>query len=240
MDRDSIRDLLDRTMRGLVLLIALSGLLPATSWAEPLRIWVMHNEPSEEYTDVTPALIRDALERWRTEHYVIGSNQFLEELAAFQSQHREDGEIALEFIRWDDAYNRISGALAAADQKTSPDVIQIGSTWVASFADTGVLTDISGYFDEDDFFPPTVESARPYGTDGLFAVPWFVDTRVLFYNKDLVGSPKALSTWDGFRDACKSFGQRGGINFFGIPVGLWRGHHKARQLRGHKCASRGI
>lgn len=241
MDRDSIRDLLDRTMRGLVLLIALSGILPATSWAEPLRIWVMHNEPSEEHTDVTPALIRDALERWRTEHgiiientvrnlelptesefplasYVIGSNQFLEELAAFQSQHREDGKIALEFIRWDDAYNRISGALAAADQKTSPDVIQIGSTWVASFADAGVLTDISGYFGDDDFFPAMTESARPFGTDGLFAMPWFVDARVLFYNKDLVGSPEALSTWDGFRDACKSFGRRGGINFFGIPT----------------------
>ena len=63
MDRDSIRGLMGRAIGCLVLLIALAGALPSTSWAEPLRIWVMHNEPSEHYTDVTPDLIGDALTR---------------------------------------------------------------------------------------------------------------------------------------------------------------------------------
>ncbi|MBN1282244.1 MAG: extracellular solute-binding protein [Proteobacteria bacterium] len=223
----------------LAIAAAFLAALPLEAGARPLRIWVMHNEPTEPYVEVTPERLAQSLETLRSEHgimienslrnleapiesqyplgiYIIGRNAFIEELIDFQRSHPGEEDIALEFLRWDDAYSRTVAALESGDPAAAPDVVQIGSTWTATFADMGILADLSGLFDTQEFFPPSASSAAPFGSEGLFAVPWFVDARLLFYNKKIIGSPEPLATWDGFRDACEAAAP--GRPLIGVPL----------------------
>lgn len=191
--------------------------------ARPLRIWVMHNEIGAHDEPVTEARIRNAIEKWHAEEniiiensvrnllmsreiaeaqpfadYIIGDNQILKELKRFQQHDASDEPIAIEFIRWNDAYSRLTSALSSNDPSTAPDIIQIGSTWTAALADSGLLADVTGVIDTNDFFPPSIASAKIRGDDRLHAVPWFVDTRLLFYRKDLIHAPAELETWERY------------------------------------------
>lgn len=209
--------------RIIALLFFLSIFLPTASLASPLRIWVMHNEIGSHDEPITEARIHSAIEKWRNEEniiiensvqglimprelkdaqpfadYIIGDNQFLQELVLFQRADRTDEPIAVEFIRWNDAYSRLTSALSSNDLSTAPDIIQIGSTWTAALADRGLLADVTDFIDTNDFFPPSIASAKIEGDDRLHAVPWFVDTRLLFYRKDLIHSPAELETWERY------------------------------------------
>ena len=207
----------------------------------PLRIWVMHNEVGAKIEPVTAQaitafiqnkrvqdniiiensvnnlLMDDALdEAYPLANYVMGQNKFLAEIADFQRTYAHDGPITVEFIRWNDAFSKISN-IAAQNITNAPDVIQIGSTWVATFADQGVVVDVSDHFDTDNFFPPSVASARMFGKKDLFAVPWFVDTRVLYYWKKDITSPSQLATWEDFSSTCKASANSRRGSFIGFP-----------------------
>lgn len=84
-------------------------------------------------------------------------------------------------VGWDVAHQKLVAAAAAGKM---PDVMQMGSSWLGEFADMGALEPVdTEVFHKDDFFP----SAWEQGTyDGeTYGVPWYVDTRVLFYRTDL-------------------------------------------------------
>jgi ABC-type glycerol-3-phosphate transport system substrate-binding protein len=80
-------------------------------------------------------------------------------------------------------------------------VIELGSDWVAQFSSAGVLADQAGMKEDDPKrFSPEVTAPGRW-ENGIYAWPWVVDTRVLFYNKDLLASAgldtvAADSLWD--------------------------------------------
>ncbi|MEU2727171.1 sugar ABC transporter substrate-binding protein [Streptomyces griseoviridis] len=96
-------------------------------------------------------------------------------------------------IGWDVAHQKLVAAAAAGKL---PDVVQMGGSYLGEFADMGVLEPVdTKTFAEGDFFP----AAWQQGTyDGkAYGVPWYVDTRVLFYRTDLAkkaGIDKAPAT----------------------------------------------
>jgi multiple sugar transport system substrate-binding protein len=217
------------------LLIAIVPVHARASSGTPLRIWVMHNELGSHTEPATPERIQAFVESWREESgieienslqnllapseldhpfadYIIGNPSILTALADFRRSHPEVGPIAIEFLRWNDAFNRLTDALAARDISRIPDVVQIGSTWLASFADRGLFADISGRFDPSAFFPPSVASSRIAGDDRFFAIPWFIDTRLLFFNR-AAASEEAFRDWRSFSDACAAFKQATGRAF---------------------------
>ncbi len=60
----------------------------------------------------------------------------------------------------------------------------IGTTWMGEFAEAGGLMPTpEGLVDEADFFPGAWGSTEVGGTS--YGVPWYVETRVLYYRKDL-------------------------------------------------------
>jgi multiple sugar transport system substrate-binding protein len=85
-------------------------------------------------------------------------------------------------LSWNDGKTKL---FAAFNSKTAPDVLELGSDWVAQFSSSGVLQRINS-----DSIPTSrfVEfSLEPSFWDNTyFAVPWLVDTRVLFYNINLM------------------------------------------------------
>jgi multiple sugar transport system substrate-binding protein len=103
--------------------------------------------------------------------------------------------------------------LTAAHQKlltayaggSTPDVMQLGNTWVPELAALDALQPLqswvahSGVVRQDDYFPSIWATNRIDGT--LYGVPWYVDTRLLFYRTDLLeaagfdGPPRDWAQW---------------------------------------------
>ncbi len=73
-----------------------------------------------------------------------------------------------------------------------PDVSQLGNTWIPEFATIGALEQLQPYVEAaasmpiNDYFSGIWDSNVIEGH--LFGVPWYVDTRLLFYRKDLLAS----------------------------------------------------
>lgn len=80
--------------------------------------------------------------------------------------------------------------LTAFAGETLPDVCQLGNTWIPEFAALQALHPLNervaeaGLLQGDDFFPGIVDTNRL--EDTLYGVPWYVDTRLLFYRRDLL------------------------------------------------------
>jgi len=203
----------------------------SASFALPLRIWVMHNEPSSD-VQLTPSQVVEYLNHLKTEYgiiientiqdllmprsqdnivpmasYIIVKNQFIEEIKRFRKSEKTNQPIQIKFIRWNDAFNRFLSAKYSLPPEQMPDIIQIGSTWISYFAFEHTLEDLSDYINEKDFFTPSIESAKPFGIDGIYAVPWFIDVRPIYYWKDKI--PKsAIADMQSFKSACSQIMQK--------------------------------
>jgi multiple sugar transport system substrate-binding protein len=79
-------------------------------------------------------------------------------------------------LSWNDGKTKL---LASFNSKTAPDVLELGSDWVAQFSSAGVLSEIS----EADLSYAIPFALTPSRWDGkYYAAPWVVDTRVMFCN----------------------------------------------------------
>ncbi|NEE19382.1 extracellular solute-binding protein, partial [Streptomyces sp. SID7499] len=102
-------------------------------------------------------------------------------------------------IGWDVAHQKLVSAAAAG---TLPDVAQMGGSYMGEFSELGVLEPVdTKVFDKKDFFPAGWEQGEVDGT--AYGVPWYVDTRVLYYRTDLAekaGVTEAPTDWKGLKD----------------------------------------
>jgi multiple sugar transport system substrate-binding protein len=92
--------------------------------------------------------------------------------------------------------------LTAVVGESTPDVAQLGNTWIPEFAMIGTLDTLdaavsgSDVVQDSDYFSGAWNTNRYEGR--LYGVPWYVDTRVLFYRRDLlaeVGFETPPATW---------------------------------------------
>ncbi|WP_241655868.1 sugar ABC transporter substrate-binding protein [Halobacillus litoralis] len=130
----------------------------------------------------------------------------------FEEEH-SDLTVDVQAIPWDTAHDKLLTAVASGD---GPDVVQLGTTWVPEFAEAGALLDLSEYmedhpnFAKENYFDGSV-STMEHG-DEVVGIPWYVDTRVLYYRKDLLkeaGYEEAPKTWDELKDAASKLADRG-------------------------------
>ncbi|MGI5175212.1 extracellular solute-binding protein [Dactylosporangium sp. CA-152071] len=129
--------------------------------------------------------------------------------------------VDVQSIPWKNARDKMSTAIASGD---GPDVVQVGLSFLAEFADAGALLDLSAklsaYPDLDPakFFPASAETMKV--ADKTVGVPWISDTRVMFYRTDVLqasGYSKAPATWEELTAAATKLTARGDGNFgFGI------------------------
>ncbi|HYM20450.1 MAG TPA: extracellular solute-binding protein [Candidatus Kapabacteria bacterium] len=131
----------------------------------------------------------------------------------------ENPEIPVEVseLSWGDGKTKL---MINFNARTAPDVIEFGSDWVPEFSSSGVLEDISSNDSLRARELTTPEYAREPGIwkSKLFAVPWFVDTRVLFINADLLvkDDSNLLGSWDGILQAGSEVKKRGLGNGVGV------------------------
>ncbi|WP_139558253.1 extracellular solute-binding protein [Methylotetracoccus oryzae] len=113
-------------------------------------------------------------------------------------EHSHPGiRVEIHGIPWSVAHEKL---LTAHVGDALPDLFQLGNTWIAELAEIGALDDLSARFasqgDAGDFFPGALAANRY--REGLYGLPWYVDTRLLFYRADLLeaaGIRQPPMTW---------------------------------------------
>lgn len=125
-------------------------------------------------------------------------------------------------VPWDAAHDRIVNAIAGGEV---PDVSMVGTTWMGEFATLGGLDPTPSNIDGTQFFEGAWDTTIVDGTS--YAVPWYVETRVLYYRSDLaeqagVGEP---SSWDDLKAMVAGMQEAGaeyGISLQPGGTGAWQ------------------
>ncbi len=133
-----------------------------------------------------------------------------------------DLAIEVTVLDWGSAWTKITTAATSGE---GPDITQLGTTQVAAVAAMGALEDLTGqysrYGGEEAFVPATLPTTQILGAgEERFAAPWFIDTRALFYRKDVceaagVNPETDFDTWDSFKAA---LAKMKGIKIDGVEV----------------------
>ncbi len=119
--------------------------------------------------------------------------------------------VEIQQIPWTSAHEKLLTAFAA---DALPDICQLGNTWVPEFAVLGALepvqarVDASPVIDEADYFPGIWRTNVV--DDTLLGVPWYVDTRLIFYRRDILAAagvttlPRTWAEWEAAMAAVKA------------------------------------
>jgi len=130
-------------------------------------------------------------------------------------------------IPWSAAHEKL---LTGHVGRATPDVAQLGNTWVPEFAALRALAPLDGRVAASAALSPAGYFDGIWATnvvDGvLFGLPWYVDTRLLFYRRDLLaraGYDSVPGDWAGWRDAMIALKRAGGPDAYAIllPVNEW-------------------
>ena len=113
--------------------------------------------------------------------------------------------VRVQTLPWSAAHEKI---LTAFVGDSMPDAFQAGNTWLPELRELGAIDaidarlDASATLDRADFFPGVLDTNVIEGV--TWGLPWYVDTRLLFYRRDLLeraGVAEVPATWDAWRDA---------------------------------------
>lgn len=130
-------------------------------------------------------------------------------------------KVNVQALPWDTAHDKLLTAVAS---KKGPDVLQMGTTWIPEFGSAKALMDLTPYIEqypelaEENFFPGSISTTKY--ENATVGVPWYIDTRVLYYRTDLLkeaGYDQAPQTWDELKDAATKLKARG-KNKYGISL----------------------
>jgi multiple sugar transport system substrate-binding protein len=113
-------------------------------------------------------------------------------------------------LPWTAAHEKLLTAFAGA---SLPDVCQLGNTWIPEFAALNALEPLgdrvaaSAVIDPSDYFAGIWDTNVVGGE--LYGVPWYVDTRLLFYRRDILANagfaapPRSWPEWTRALEAVK-------------------------------------
>jgi multiple sugar transport system substrate-binding protein len=118
--------------------------------------------------------------------------------------------VRVEQLPWTAAHEKLLTAFAG---DTTPDLCQLGNTWLPEFVALGALEPLDARvratpsIDPRDYFAGIWDTNTAHGE--LFGLPWYVDTRLLFYRADLLAQagyeapPRGWDDWMRMLEAVK-------------------------------------
>jgi multiple sugar transport system substrate-binding protein len=108
--------------------------------------------------------------------------------------------VEVQQLPWSGAHAKLLTAFAGGDL---PDVCQVGNTWLSEFVALRALERLDRRAGASTVTRPADEFEGIWNTNvvagGLFGIPWYVDTRLLFYRSDLLAKAAhtaAPTTWE--------------------------------------------
>lgn len=124
-------------------------------------------------------------------------------IQGFEREH-PDIQVNVQKMPFTAAHEKLLTAYAG---ETLPDIGQLGNTWIPELAALDALEPLDGYVAAskqiplEDYFEGILASNRLDRT--LFGIPWYVDTRLLYYRRDLLrqaGFNEPPQTWQQWSD----------------------------------------
>jgi len=143
--------------------------------------------------------------------------EVLKGLADKFEDENPDASVTVTAVPWESAHDRIATSIAGGE---TPDISMLGTTWVGEFAATGALEPTP-----DDLVDPSDFFEGSWGTavvdDVAYGVPWYVDTRVLYYRTDMAEAAgvEAPETWDEYTEFAKALKDEGATSGVSLPPG---------------------
>ncbi|WEV59138.1 extracellular solute-binding protein [Bifidobacterium sp. ESL0728] len=120
-----------------------------------------------------------------------------------------DVKVKVTAIPWSSAHEKVQTAIAAGN---GPDISQIMGEWMADFS-TG-LAQVPSNFDNSDFSSAALSTVKVGGKQ--VAVPWYSDTRVLYYRTDIAkqaGWDHAPQTWAELKKMAADMQKVNGVQY---------------------------
>jgi len=128
-----------------------------------------------------------------------------------------DVTVEVTAVPWDAAHDRIATAIAAGEV---PDVSLIGTTWMGEFASGGGLDPTPANIDPSIFFEGAWDTTIVDGVS--YGIPWYVETRLLYYRTDLAeasGAPTPPANWDDLKALAEAYGTEGADPAIALQAG---------------------
>ncbi len=169
---------------------------------------------SASTTSVSEGPATGEIEIWTAGGYGDKLGTFV---ADFEKEN-PDATVTITDIPWAELVTKIQAAVAGG---TVPDAVMIGSSQMAQVISTGALQTVpDGLVDTNGFFEGATDPATAQGS--LYGLPWYVETRVLYYRSDLAEAAglTAPTTWEeltAFLTSLKT--EAGGAYGISLPVG---------------------
>ena len=131
--------------------------------------------------------------------------------------------VEVQQLPWTAAHEKLLTAFAG---DALPDVCSLGNTWIPEFAQLGALAPLDPYLassnvDAKDYFPGAWDTGVIDGR--VYAVPWYVETRVPFYRTDLLreaGIKQPPRDWEEWRTALAAIKAKAGPDRYAILLPL--------------------
>ncbi|KAA9007699.1 sugar ABC transporter substrate-binding protein [Paenibacillus spiritus] len=131
---------------------------------------------------------------------------FLKTIDPYLKEH-PNVSVKVTVLDWGSAWTKIT---TAATSGAGPDLLQLGTTWVPAIASMGGIdklndkvADVGG---AESYLPAIWDTTSVSGQEDIYAVPWFVDARAIYYRTDAfkqagVDTATAFKDWDSFKAA---------------------------------------
>ncbi|HEV2179780.1 MAG TPA: sugar ABC transporter substrate-binding protein [Gemmatimonadaceae bacterium] len=125
----------------------------------------------------------------------------------FEREHPEI-RVQIQPIPWTAAHEKLMTAFVG---DATPDLTQLGNTWIPEFTAIGALQRLDSMaahapaVDSADYFQGVWDTNVIHGA--LYGIPWYVDTRLLFYRTDILaaaGYDSMPGSWSGWRKAMEA------------------------------------
>jgi multiple sugar transport system substrate-binding protein len=151
--------------------------------------------------------------------------EVVQELLADFERENPRIDVVVQQVPWSAAHEKL---LTAFVGRSTPDLAQMGNTWVSEFAALDALEPLDGWAARDlpaeGFFDGIWDTNVI--DEVLLGIPWYVDTRVLFYRRDLLeqaGYEAMPVTWEDWRHALAGIKRHVGPDRFAVllPVNEW-------------------
>jgi multiple sugar transport system substrate-binding protein len=131
--------------------------------------------------------------------------------------------VRVQQVPWGAAHEKLLTAYVGG---AMPDVFQAGNTWLPELVALGALEPLDGWIARsatvirDDYFPGILDTNVIDGA--TVALPWYVDTRLLFYRTDAL--PEPPRTWAEWVDAMARVKERAEPGSWAIllPLREWQ------------------